>query len=65
MKNKRRMPELTEFQKEKLKTLKRKQKTLNDSKGCILETLMPVLNDLEKIRLEIDAIELDNKYGEF
>ena len=54
---------LNEKQIKKLAVLKRKQRVLEDNKKSILNTLNPVLEDLEKIRIAIDEIEIENKYG--
>ena len=37
--------------------LKRKQKVLEDNKNCLLLNLNPILEELEKIRIELDDIE--------
>ena len=57
------MNKLNEKQKKKLAILYRKRKVLLDNERSILNTLEPVQADLEQVRLKIDAIELDNKYG--
>ena len=54
---------LNEKQKNKIVVLKRKQRVLEDNKKSILNTLNPVLEELEKIRILIDEIEMENKYG--
>lgn len=55
---------LNKQQKEKLKVLYRKKKTLENNKEMALKNLLPILNDLENIRIKIDSIELENKYGD-
>lgn len=55
---------LNKMQNEKLKILYRKKRTLESNKEMVLRNLLPILNDLEKIRIEIDSIELENKYGD-
>jgi hypothetical protein len=57
------MRSLNEKQQKKLAVLKRKQRVLEDNKKSILNTLTPVLEDLDKIRIAIDEIEIENKYG--
>jgi hypothetical protein len=57
------MRSLNEKQQKKLAVLKRKQRVLEDNKKSILNTLNPVLEDLDKIRIAIDEIEIENKYG--
>ena len=54
---------LNEKQLKKLKVLNRRKRRLEDSKECLLENLKPILEDLEKIRISIDEIEIENKYG--
>lgn len=49
---------ITISQAERLKILKRRRKSLEDNKELALKNLKPILNELEKIRLEIDEIEL-------
>ena len=51
---------MTEEGKETLKTLKRKQKTLTDNKNSMLDSLLPVLNELKQVNKEIDNIEFYN-----
>jgi hypothetical protein len=51
---------LTEEQIKKLEVLKRRKRHLQNSKECLLESLRPILEDLEKIRIAIDEIEADN-----
>ena len=48
---------MSEEDKETLKTLKRKQRTLTDNKNSMLDSLLPVLNDLKQVNKEIDNIE--------
>lgn len=54
---------LNEKQLKKLEILNRRKRHLENSKECLLENLKPILEDLEKIRISIDEIELENKYG--
>lgn len=58
------MKKLNETQQKKLAVLYRKQRVLEDNKKAIWNTLNPVLEELEKIRIAIDEIEIENKYGE-
>lgn len=58
------MKKLNETQEKKLAVLYRKQRVLKDNKKAILNTLNPVLEELEKIRIAIDEIEIENKYGD-
>ena len=58
------MKKLNETQQKKLAVLYRKQRVLEDNKKAIWNTLNPVLEELEKIRIDIDEIEIENKYGE-
>ena len=57
------MKKLNEKQEKKLAVLYRKQRVLEDNKKAIWNTLNPVLEELEKIRIAIDEIEKENKYG--
>lgn len=57
------MVKLNEKQIKKLEVLNRRKRHLENSKECILENLKPILEDLEKIRISIDEIEIENKYG--
>ena len=50
---------LTEKQIKRLEILNRKKYILESNKNSVLNTLRPILEDLEKIRLEIDEIELE------
>ena len=52
---------LSEKQKKKLEVLNRRKRHLENSKDCLLENLRPILEDLEKIRIAIDEIEINNK----
>ena len=54
---------LNEKQIKKLEVLNRRKRHLENSKECLLENLKPILEDLEKIRISIDEIEIENKYG--
>jgi hypothetical protein len=54
---------LNEKQKKKLEVLNRRKRELQNSKECLLDNLRPILEDLEKIRIAIDEIEIENKYG--
>jgi len=54
---------LNEKQLKKLEVLNRRKRHLENSKECLLENLKPILEDLDKIRISIDEIELENKYG--
>lgn len=54
---------LNKKQQDKLEGLYRKQRVLEDNKESIWRTLRPVLEDLDKIRIAIDDIEIENKYG--
>jgi hypothetical protein len=54
---------LNEKQVKKLEVLNRRKRHLENSKECLLENLKPILEDLEKIRISIDEIEIENKYG--
>lgn len=54
---------LNEKQIKKLEVLNRRKRHLENSKECLLENLKPILEDLEKIRIAIDEIEIENKYG--
>jgi hypothetical protein len=54
---------LNEKQIKKLEVLNRRKRHLENSKECLLESLKPILEDLEKIRISIDEIEIENKYG--
>jgi len=51
---------LTDKDVSRLKILERKKKVLEDNKQSILNTLNPVLEELEKIRLEEDNIYFNN-----
>ena len=57
------MVKLNERQIKKLEVLNRRKRHLENSKECLLENLKPILEDLEKIRISIDEIEIENKYG--
>lgn len=57
------MVKLNEKQRKNLEVLKRRKRHLENSKECLLENLKPILEDLEKIRISIDEIEIENKYG--
>ena len=57
------MVKLNEKQIKKLEVLNRRKRHLENSKECLLENLKPILEDLEKIRISIDEIEIENKYG--
>ena len=57
------MKKLNERQENKLAVLYRKQRVLEDNKKAIWNTLKPVLEELDKIRIAIDEIEIENKYG--
>ena len=57
------MVKLNEKQVKKLEVLNRRKRHLENSKECLLENLKPILEDLEKIRISIDEIEIENKYG--
>jgi hypothetical protein len=57
------MKKLNEKQEKKLAVLYRKQRVLEDNKKSIWNTLKPVLEELDKIRIAIDEIEIENKYG--
>ena len=57
------MVKLNEKQLKKLEVLNRRKRHLENSKECLLENLKPILEDLEKIRISIDEIEIENKYG--
>jgi len=57
------MKKLNETQEKKLAVLYRKQRVLEDNKKAIWNTLKPVLEELDKIRITIDEIEIENKYG--
>ena len=57
------MKKLNEKQKQKLVILFRKKRVLMDNEKSIIKTLKPVQDSLEEIRLKIDEIQLDNKYG--
>lgn len=54
---------LNEKQLKKLEVLNRRKRHLENSKECLLENLKPILEDLDKIRIAIDEIEIENKYG--
>ena len=54
---------LNEKQVKKLEVLNRRKRHLENSKECLLGNLKPILEDLEKIRISIDEIEIENKYG--
>ena len=54
---------LNEKQVKKLEVFNRRKRHLENSKQCLLENLKPILEDLEKIRISIDEIEIENKYG--
>ena len=54
---------LNEKQTKKLEVLNRRKRHLENSKECLLKNLRPILEDLDKIRIAIDEIELENKYG--
>ena len=56
------MVKLNEKQVKKLEVLNRRKRHLENSKECLLENLKPILEDLEKIRISIDEIEIENKY---
>lgn len=58
------MRKLNEKQKVKLAVLERKRKVLLDNEQSIWNTLRPVQDALEEIRIAIDEIELENKYGD-
>lgn len=47
----------SEKDKKRIIVLKRKQKVLEDNKNCLLLNLNPILEQLEKIRIELDDIE--------
>ncbi len=47
----------SEKDKKRIIVLKRKQKVLEDNKNCLLLNLNPILEELEKIRIELDDIE--------
>ena len=51
---------MSEEDKITLKRLKRKQKTLTDNKNSMLDSLLPVLNELKQVNKEIDNIEFYN-----
>jgi len=53
------MKKITDNQKKQLDILYRKRKQLENNKQCILDNLKPILEDLEKIRINIDEIELE------
>ena len=55
---------LNEKQKSKLEILNRRKRHLEDSKKCLLDRLDPILSDLEDIRISIDEIEKENKFGD-
>jgi len=57
------MKKLNETQEKKLAVLYRKHRVLEDNKKAIWNTLKPVLEELDKIRITIDEIEIENKYG--
>ena len=57
------MVKLNEKQVKKLEVLNRRKRHLENSKECLLENLKPILEDLEKIRISINEIEIENKYG--
>ena len=57
------MKKLNETQEKKLAVLYRKQRVLEDNKKAIWNTLKPVLEELDKIRITIDEIEIEDKYG--
>ena len=57
------MVKLNENQLKKLEVLNRRKMHLENKKKCLLENLKPILEDLEKIRISIDEIEIENKYG--
>ena len=57
------MKKLNETQEKKLAVLYRKQRVLEDNKKAIWNTLKPVLEELDKIRISIDEIEIENKHG--
>ena len=57
------MVKLNEKQVKKLEVLNRRKRHLENSKECLLENLKPILEDLEKLRISIDEIEIENKYG--
>jgi len=57
------MVKLNEKQLKKIEVLNRRKRHLENSKECLLENLKPILEDLEKIRISIDEIEIENKYG--
>ena len=48
----------------KLEILNRRKRRLENSKQCLLENLRPILKTLDDIRIEIDSIEIENKYGD-
>lgn len=58
------MVKLNEKQVKKLEVLNRRKRHLENSKECLLENLKPILEDLEKIRISIDEIEIENRYGD-
>jgi hypothetical protein len=58
------MRELNEKQKKILEVLNRRKRHLENSKECLLENLKPILEDLDNIRISIDKIEIENKYGD-
>ena len=45
---------------QKLESLYRKRKTLQDNKKNVLKMLNPILVELEVLRIKIDEIELSN-----
>jgi len=51
---------MSEEDKKTLKILNRKRKTLTDNKNAILDSLLPVLNELSQVNEEIDCIEFYN-----
>jgi hypothetical protein len=53
---------LSERQKKKLEVLNRRKRHLENSKECLLENLKPILEDLEKIRIAIGEIEIEDKF---
>lgn len=54
---------LNEKQIKKLQILNRRKRHLENSKECLLQNLKPIVEDLEKIRISIDEIEIENKYS--
>ena len=54
---------LNKKQQKKLEVLFRKKKVLLNNEYLIIKTLKTVQDSLEHIRLKIDEIEIENKYG--